>query len=63
MNSNFLATGSFEGAVNIYNINDISGLRNGNLKPEKTLLNLTTAINALRLVFIMPLKQKHQGLV
>jgi len=47
VNSNFLATGSFEGAVNIYNINDISGLRNGNPKPEKTLLNLTTAINAL----------------
>jgi len=48
LNSNYLATGSSEGVVNIYNINSISGLRNGNPKPEKTLLNLTTAINELR---------------
>ena len=54
LNSNYLATGSAEGVVNVYNINNISDLKNGHPKPEKTFLNLTTPINQLRLdIFLL----------
>jgi len=46
VNSSYLATGSSEGVVNIYNINKLS-TNNINPTPDKVILNLTTQINQL----------------
>jgi len=44
VNSNYLATGSSEGVVNVYNLNNINKT---NPTPDKVILNLTTQINQL----------------
>eukprot|EP00088_Acartia_fossae_P013005 TRINITY_DN16736_c0_g1_i2.p1 TRINITY_DN16736_c0_g1~~TRINITY_DN16736_c0_g1_i2.p1 ORF type:complete len:612 (-),score=195.92 TRINITY_DN16736_c0_g1_i2:70-1710(-) len=53
VNSNYLAAGSSEGVVNLYNLGKLNSLPGNNLhqqhvKPDKVVLNLTTQINQLR---------------
>jgi len=48
VNSNYLASGSYEGVVNIYSLSKLAGMKTGNPKPDKTVLNLTTTINDLK---------------
>jgi U3 small nucleolar RNA-associated protein 18 len=48
VNSNYLACGSQEGVVNIYSHNKLSGMKTGYPKPDKTILNITSAITHLK---------------
>jgi len=48
VNSNYLACGSQEGVVNIYSLNKLSGMKTGYPKPDKSILNITSAITNLR---------------